>query len=450
MAAPLFILSFRHRDELTRLAEGAGWQPIAARRADNAEARFVASGAAVAVVDARGALDGRARRRCGPSPMRSRPMPPPCSSCSRATMPARWTRFHQLGATHFLVSPFTEPQLLHAFQFALRHAERVGGGGSRRGRRGPEKAAGRAVLALAARLAHRRAEPGAGAQGRTRRGRRPADQPDGAVPQARPGRPPRRPRRDRAGAWRPARRPPSPMPISRTGRPHRPPCPGPGPKAGSSAVPRPFPAVEARAEPSRDPLTGLRRRPRRAGLAGRAARTGKSRRARSSCCCSSVSRYDAINAAFGRSVGDAVLQAAARRIERHADPDGRRILVARMAGAEFAVHAGAAGRRSTTAASSPASWSRRSAARSCPATMSSRSAAAAGVAVSQPGDDAAGPAAPGQRRAGRGQGRRERAGPGARGGGRERNRARRTARGRPPARARPGRDRDPLPAAGRR
>ena len=56
MSAPLFILSFRHRDELIRLAGAAGWEPIAARRADNAEARFVASGAAVAVVDARGAL----------------------------------------------------------------------------------------------------------------------------------------------------------------------------------------------------------------------------------------------------------------------------------------------------------------------------------------------------------------------------------------------------------
>ena len=51
MGAALFILSFRHRDELTRLAEDAGWQPIAARRADNAEARFVASGASVAVVE---------------------------------------------------------------------------------------------------------------------------------------------------------------------------------------------------------------------------------------------------------------------------------------------------------------------------------------------------------------------------------------------------------------
>ena len=54
--APLFILSFRHRDELTRVAESAGWQPIAARRTDNAESRFIGSGASVAVVDARGAL----------------------------------------------------------------------------------------------------------------------------------------------------------------------------------------------------------------------------------------------------------------------------------------------------------------------------------------------------------------------------------------------------------
>jgi len=50
-----------------------------------------------------------------------------------------------------------------------------------------------------------------------------------------------------------------------------------------------------------------------------------------------VSRFDAINAAFGRRTGDSVLQAAARRIERLADADGKRRLVARIAGAEFAV-----------------------------------------------------------------------------------------------------------------
>ena len=66
-------------------------------------------------------------------------MPPLCSSCCRATTPTRSTSFHQLGATHFLVSPFTEPQLLHALQFALRHAERVGGGAAA-GRRGDSEA----------------------------------------------------------------------------------------------------------------------------------------------------------------------------------------------------------------------------------------------------------------------------------------------------------------------
>ena len=57
MVQPLFILSFRHRDELNKLAERGGWQAIAARRAENAEARFAGSGAGIAVVDARGALD---------------------------------------------------------------------------------------------------------------------------------------------------------------------------------------------------------------------------------------------------------------------------------------------------------------------------------------------------------------------------------------------------------
>ena len=62
-------------------------------------------------------------------------MPRPCSSCCRATTPPRSTASTSYGATHFLVSPFTEPQLLHALQFARRHAERVGGGAFAPGRR---------------------------------------------------------------------------------------------------------------------------------------------------------------------------------------------------------------------------------------------------------------------------------------------------------------------------
>src|SRR5207249_9563088 len=54
-----------------------------------------------------------------------------------------------------------------------------------------------------------------------------------------------------------------------------------------------------------------------------------------------VTRFDAINAAFGRPAGDAVLQAVARRIERVIDADNHRRLVARLAGTQFAKLLGA-------------------------------------------------------------------------------------------------------------
>jgi diguanylate cyclase (GGDEF)-like protein len=50
-----------------------------------------------------------------------------------------------------------------------------------------------------------------------------------------------------------------------------------------------------------------------------------------------LTRFDAINLAFGRASGDAVLQAAARRIARQAEAGGSGCFVARLAGAEFAV-----------------------------------------------------------------------------------------------------------------
>src|SRR5918997_5510019 len=101
MAAPLFILSFRHRNELTRLAETAGWQPIAARRADNAEARFVASGAAVAVVDARGALGE------GQEVVRAIADAAEANAAALLVLLSRndagaLETMHRLGATHFL------------------------------------------------------------------------------------------------------------------------------------------------------------------------------------------------------------------------------------------------------------------------------------------------------------------------------------------------------------
>jgi len=126
MSAPLFILSFRHRDELNRLAERGGWQPIAARRADNAEARFAGSGAAIAVVDARGALDE------GLEAVRTLGDAVEANGAALLVLVSRndgeaLDRFLQRGATHFLVSPVAEAEFLQALNFARRHSERVGG-----------------------------------------------------------------------------------------------------------------------------------------------------------------------------------------------------------------------------------------------------------------------------------------------------------------------------------
>ena len=122
--APLFILSFRQRDELASLAAGAGWQVVAARRAGGAERRFLSSGAAVAVIDARGApgeglaaatlLSGAVEANGGAM----------LTLVSRGETGAI-VALYDAGATHFLASPFSDAEFLQALRFAARHAERM-------------------------------------------------------------------------------------------------------------------------------------------------------------------------------------------------------------------------------------------------------------------------------------------------------------------------------------
>jgi diguanylate cyclase (GGDEF)-like protein len=330
MGAPLFILSFRHRDELSRLAESAGWQPIAARRADNVEARFVASGAAVALIDARGALEeGQAAARAVADAVEA-------NAAALLVLLSRNDAdaldiFHQHGATHFLVSPFTEPQLLHAIQFARRHAERVGGD---------------------LRTVRRAGEETESASWRWRPGSRTVELSPALARQAGLGEEEGR-RISLMELFRkldPAGRRAARDAIDRllatgeaTAFAH-----GEGGGRIAHHVRRSDSDVVGRAEAihggggeGRDPLTGLRDgRAARAWIAGQLAGAVQGAPALVVLLLS-VSRYDAINAAFGRATGDAVLQAAARRIERHVGADARPKLVARMAGAEFAVLLGA-------------------------------------------------------------------------------------------------------------
>jgi len=124
---PVFLLSFRHRDELATAAERAGWRALAARRADGAERRFVASGASVAVVDARGAFeDGMDAARLLAEAVEANAAAL-LVLLSRADV-ARLGIVYAAGATHYLASPFGEAELGQALRFAARHAERLAGG----------------------------------------------------------------------------------------------------------------------------------------------------------------------------------------------------------------------------------------------------------------------------------------------------------------------------------
>ncbi|MDR6853384.1 diguanylate cyclase (GGDEF)-like protein [Sphingomonas sp. BE123] len=123
---PLFLLSFRQRDELAGLAARAGWRVVAARRGEGADRRFLASGAAVAVVDARGSVaDGLAAVRA---------LAGQVSAAGGALLvlvsrgdAGRLGEFYDAGATQFLASPMREVEFVQALRFAARHARRVAG-----------------------------------------------------------------------------------------------------------------------------------------------------------------------------------------------------------------------------------------------------------------------------------------------------------------------------------
>ena len=295
--------------------------------------------------------------------------------------------FHQHGATHFLVSPFTEPQLLHALQFAQRHAERVGGGAARRaGARGearpsPPRGAGSRARAPSSSSPALARQAGLGEED----GRRISLME--LFRKLDPGRPPRRARRGRPAARdrRGDRLRPCAMRGRGRGIAHH--VRVAGGEAGSSAATEAI-AAPSGCRPGRDPLTGLRD--------GRAARAWIARAARRPggapalvVLLLAVSRFDAINAAFGRA--DRRRRAAGGGAADRAPCRRRRPPAAGRAHGRRRVRGAARPRRprSARAASSPASWSRRSAGRSCRATMSSRSAAAPASPRRRPGDDAA-------------------------------------------------------------
>jgi diguanylate cyclase (GGDEF)-like protein len=382
MAAPLFILSFRHRDELNRLAENAGWEPIAGRRSQHAEARFLASGAAVAVVDARGAAaDGVAAVRAIGEAVEA-------NAGALLVLLSRndedvLATLHELGATHFLVSPFSDAQVVQAFRFAARHAQRAGGERPAQARLGESAdpvswrwPAGARDVELNAALSRKAGlAPGVRAIGLRpllrmlgEEGRRAAH----------------------AAVVRLAESDSTafahPDPEHEGGRiAHHIRRADNGEIVGRSEVIAPAAGLDR----SRDALTGVSDgRAARAWLTQKLAAGSGADEPAAVVLLLALTRFDAINLAFGRASGDAVLQSAARRIERLVDADGERRRVARLAGAEFAVllaaPAGVAEAR-FLAAQMVQALARPFASGDQAITIGSR----AGIAVSRPGDTAA-------------------------------------------------------------
>ncbi|WP_375427513.1 EAL domain-containing protein [uncultured Sphingomonas sp.] len=120
---PLAVLSFRQLDELVQLAGGAGWRVVGARRLGEPDLAEI--GAAVTVIDARGALSEGLHAIATLAPAIELAGGALLALVSRVDAGAIG-RVHDAGATHFLLSPAGEEEFVHAIRFAERLAERIG------------------------------------------------------------------------------------------------------------------------------------------------------------------------------------------------------------------------------------------------------------------------------------------------------------------------------------
>jgi diguanylate cyclase (GGDEF)-like protein len=319
--APLFVLSFRQRDEMAAAAAGAGWRVVAARRGEGVERRFLTSGASVAVIDARGALsDGleAAKALGGVIEANGGAMLILVSQSDTVHM----RHFYDAGATHFLGSPMSSAAIAHAMRFAQRHVERMAGGFGDAGEaseplgwrydaalRSFQMTAGFAALLglpeeTSLRAALKAIDPADRKLGRAAIRRLSDTKPSTAFAHDLPsGRVVQHLQRD-----------------PRTGRLH-------------ALVERLGAAPDAGAA-MRDALTGARDAPGVRRWIGRRLDDG----ARVSAILIGLTRFETVNTAYGRAAGDALLRAVSRRLAEAArEALGKSVAVARMGGSEFLV-----------------------------------------------------------------------------------------------------------------
>lgn len=311
--APLFILSFRQRDEIAALAGRSGWQAIAARRSDGAVERYRASGAALAVVDARGALSEGLAATAALGAAVAQRGGALLVLVSRGDVGAL-ASLYEAGATHFLSSPHSEGEFVEALRFAARHAGRRGGEPvAPLGWRIDASGAVRLTPALADLL----------------------DAPAAPTPRWLLGHVHPDDRATALAAWRRLRASGTPTAFAHDlgalGRvvehlQH-------DPATGiTEAVVERLGAVPEAAVILRDALSGVRDAAGARRWLDRQLAEGRGIQA----ALIALNRFDIVNTAYGRTAGDGLLRAAQRRIEEvAADLFGRGAVVARMGGSEF-------------------------------------------------------------------------------------------------------------------
>lgn len=123
--APLFLLSVGAANGLAALAANGGWRVVAAEGVGDAERRFLASGAAVALIDARDDVDAGL--------VATRVLGEAVATTGAALLihlrrddAGALAALFEAGATHFLLDPAGEAETVQALRFAARHAKRIG------------------------------------------------------------------------------------------------------------------------------------------------------------------------------------------------------------------------------------------------------------------------------------------------------------------------------------
>jgi diguanylate cyclase (GGDEF)-like protein len=310
------------------MAERAGWAAIAARRSEGLERRFLASGAAVVVIDARATLaEGLSAARQLSDAVQANGAAL-LFLIGRREGSAIAAAF-EAGATHYLAMPFAEGEFAQALRFAQRHAERLAGGHRAAAGRArlveseamvwrwtPDRPAKVAFSAALAQAAGRAEEPAEVTRAEAQRmlGRGGLRAALHAVQRL----------RSEGGV----------SPFAHNAQDGR--------RVAHHLMwedgtivghVEPLDAMRSADNAPRDPLTGLED-----GHGARRWIEGRLAQGQAPILVVvGLSRFDMVNGAFGRPVGDAIIRSVARRIERLAGSGARRRMVARLAGAEFAI-----------------------------------------------------------------------------------------------------------------